>query len=120
MNGQVDDRLRALVKIELINVPSGESHVVTAWIDTAFNGQLVFPRPLIKRLGLEQHAVTEAILADGSKVTLESYACSMKWFGKVAAIQVVANDGKMPLLGTELLEERVLFIDYKNRRLSLD
>ena len=120
MNGQVDDLLRALIEVKVSNSPSGESHVVTAWIDTAFNGQFVFPRQLIEQFGLEQHAATEAILADGSKVTLESYVCYMKWFGSETPVQVVANDGKLPLLGTELLAKRILHIDYKNRRLSLD
>jgi len=44
----------------------------------------------------------------------------MNWFGTVTAIQVVANDGKLSLLGTELLANRVHLIDYENRRLSLD
>ena len=31
--------------------------------------------------------------------------CYMEWFGAVIAAQVIANDGKLPLLGTELLSE---------------
>jgi clan AA aspartic protease len=118
--GQVDNLLRALIGVEIRNSPSGEARLVTAWIDTAFNGQLVFPRPLIEQLGLEQRAATDAVLADGSKVTLESYVCYMKWFGTVIAVQVIANDGKMPLLGTELLANRILHVDYAARTLTLD
>jgi predicted aspartyl protease len=81
---------------------------------------MVFPRRLIEQMCLEQQAATDAILADGSKVTLESYVCYMEWFGEAIAAQVIANDGNLPLLGTELLAGRVLLIDYANRRLSLD
>ena len=55
-----------------------------------------------------------------SMITLESYVCYMEWFGTLIAAQVVANDGKLPLIGTELLASRVLHIDYASRRLSLD
>jgi len=109
-----------LIDVTVSNSTSGETQVVAAWIDTAFNGQFVFPRKLIEQLGLEQFAATDAILADGSKVTLESYVCYMNWFGTMIAAQVVAKDGKLPLLGTELLADRMLVIDYANRRLSLD
>ena len=120
MNGQVDDLLRALLDVKVSESPSDETHVITAWIDTAFNGQFVFPRQLIEQLNLKQFAATEAILADGRKVTLESYVCYTEWFGTLIAAQVVANDGKLPLIGTELLANRVLHIDYASRRLSLD
>ncbi|HEV8061124.1 MAG TPA: hypothetical protein VGP68_14690 [Gemmataceae bacterium] len=93
---------------------------VTAWIDTAFDGHLVFPKSLIDRLQLETLADTEAILADGRKVTLETFICYLDWFGTVTPFQVIANDGKLPLLGTGLLEKRVLHIDYLNKRLNLD
>ena len=86
--------------------------VVTVWIDTAFNGFLVFPQEMIEKLGLQQEAATEAILADGSRVTLESFACHLEWFGEVQRAQVIGNTGKLPLLGTELLAKRKLLIDY--------
>ena len=38
---------------------------VTAWIDTASDGHLVFPQRLINELQLEPLVETEAILADG-------------------------------------------------------
>jgi clan AA aspartic protease len=93
--------------------------VVTVWIDTAFNGFLVFPEDLIKKLGLQPQAVTEAILADGSRVTLESFVCYIEWFGEIVAAQVIGNTGKLPLLGTELLAKRKLLIDYETGVVSI-
>ena len=46
-------------------------------------------------------------------MTLESYACYVEWFGEVRRAQVIGNNGKLPLLGTELLAMRKLLIDYK-------
>ena len=93
---------------------------VTAWVDTAFDGHLVFPNRLIEALELESLAETEAILADGKRVTLETFICYVDWFGNLIPLQVVANDSKLPLLGTGLLEKRVLHIDYLDKQLTLE
>jgi hypothetical protein len=65
-------------------------------------------------------AETEAILADGRKVSLETFVCYLDWFDSVIPLQVIANDGKLALLGTGLLEERILHIDYGRKQLTLD
>ena len=50
---------------------------VLVWIDTAFDGHLVFSKALIRKLNLEPLVETEAILADGSKIAMESYFCDV-------------------------------------------
>ena len=62
---------------------------------------------------------TDAVLADGSKVTLETFVCFIDWFGSRMPLQVIANEGRFPLLGTGLLEQHVLHIDYAKKELSL-
>ena len=89
------------------------------WIDTAFDGHLVLPWEMIKELELEPLAQAEGILADGSRVVLETFFCYVEWFSKQMPLQVIANDGRFPLLGTEMLHDRVLHIDYRERVLSL-
>jgi hypothetical protein len=58
-------------------------------------------------------------LADGSKVTLETFVCYLPWFGTLIPLHVVANAGKLPLPGTGLLEAHVLHIDYVNKALTI-
>ncbi len=79
----------------------------------------MFSEQTITELGLQQEATTEAILADGNRVTLESYICYVNWFGKTVPAQVIANDGKLPLLGTELLSNHKLIIDYIEKEVSI-
>lgn len=52
-------------------------------------------------------------------VTLESFACYVDWGTKVVVAQVIANDGNTPLLGTELLSDCVLVVDYKAREIKI-
>ena len=53
-------------------------------------------------------------------MTLETFVCFVEWFGNRLPLQVIANEGHFPLLGTGLLEQRVLHIDYTKKELSLD
>ena len=119
MIGHVDDSNRAMLPVPVRVTPSGKEHIVDAWVDTAFDGHFVFRSSLIGRLGLETLVETEAILADGSKVTLNTYVAYVKWFGAVIPVQVVENEGKFPLLGSAFLTGRRLLIDYAEGTLEI-
>ena len=118
--GRVDDRNRGLIDIEVRRARDARGTNVTVWIDTAFDGHLVFPKSLIEKLDLESLVETEAVLADGRKVVLETFLCHLDWFGNSIPLQVIANDGKMPLLGTGLLEEHILHVDYRTKQVTLE
>ena len=120
MNGSVDESLRALLDVFVSADKHAAKQALRVWIDTAFNGCLVIPRAEIERLRLRQASTTQAILADGHLVDLETFTCYLDWFGKVYRTQVVANDGNFPLLGTMLLEDRTLMIDYRAKSVVLD
>ena len=119
MNGLVDKNNRALMSVPVKADVTDQPVEVEVWIDTAFDGHFVMSTNLIKELGLETLAETEAVLADGSQVILQSYVCYMEWFGQTFAAQVVENEGKYPLLGTALLDRRKLSIDYAAKTVEL-
>ena len=119
MNGQIDDDNRALLRVAVRSKLNAEAATVEAWVDTAFDGHFVFSSALIEELELETLVETEAILADGTKVTLETFVAYLDWFGEVIPVQVVANVGQFPLIGTALLDQRRLVIDYRQRTVEL-
>ena len=112
MTGRVDGQLRALVRVPLAASPGGPQSEVEVWIDTAINGGLTLPRTAAAGLGLPPGVSADAVLADGSQVTLESFVCYLDWFGSTYRTQAVATDGAFPLLGTQLLAGRRLTVDY--------
>lgn len=120
MIGIVDESRRALLEVSVAADKDAMNEPLKVWIDTAFNGCLAIPRPQIERLGLKQASTTQAILADGHVVDLETFTGYLDWFGKVYRTQIVANDGEFPLLGTMLLADRKLLIDYTTKRVVLD
>ncbi len=120
MIGYVDASRRALLEVRVQRNAESPVAPILVWVDTAFTGYFVFPKTLIESLELDQLSTTEAILADGSKVSLEAYFCYVDWFGQLTPAQVIANDGQLPLLGTELLDKRLLTVDYIKRQIALD
>ena len=119
MKGFVDDELRAMLRVPVSASRDGKRTDIVVWIDTAFNGGLAVPRQQIAELGLAKESSAEAILADGLSVELETFACFFDWFGNTYETQIIANDGKYPLLGTMLLEGHRLDIDYAAKTVEL-
>jgi clan AA aspartic protease len=119
MTGRVDTAGRALLAIAIVadGVPTGAS--VDVWIDTGFTGELVVPTSIIRQLGLTKSGSVDAVLADGSQIELDTYSCIIRWFGGERNLELIANDGEMPLLGVGLMLGRELRIDYTNLTLSL-
>ena len=120
MNGVVDEFGRALLTLSIRANQDTEPTNIQAWIDTAFNGELVMPRRIIEAGQLEQTAGIEATLADGNPVMLESFTCFLDWFGDDRAIEVIANDGEYPLLGIGLLVGHRLVVDYTQMTVTIE
>jgi clan AA aspartic protease len=120
MNGIVDDELRALVKVKIARPDGSTSQEITVWVDTAFNGSLVLPDAIVDSLMLPQQSTAEAILADGKKVELATFGCEIDWFGKSYVSQVTTNASKFGLLGTMLLANRKLIVDYVTKSVTIE
>jgi clan AA aspartic protease len=119
LTGRVDDEGRALLVIAVRNPTTGGVSPITAWIDTAFSGELVVPRGVITTLSLPTGPAARAVLADGTEVTLDSFTAELEWFGTWRSVEVIGNDGRFPLLGVGLLLGHELHIDYFRRMLTL-
>jgi len=119
VKGFVDDRNRALLPIRVASSLQTECTEILAWIDIAFDGHLVFSKELIKKLHLDSLVETEAILTNGSKITMESYFCIVDWFGRKVPVQVIENDGQFPLLGTGLLDGRTIHLCYDAKTVAV-
>jgi len=120
VNGQVDASGRALLVLRVRRTRDAERRELAVWIDTAFTGELVMPRPTIESLGLPQSAAVLAGLADGTRVVLESYSCVVDWFGDGRRVEVIESDGPFPLLGVGLLRDRRLEVDYRERTVAIE
>lgn len=119
MNGHVDSSGRALVSVSIRRSDDADPQEITAWIDTAFNGDLVLPQQQIDDMALPQSGTVKAILADGAEAVLKIYTCSIDWFGATRRLEVVANEGQFPLLGIGLLLGVDLYISYRSGQITI-
>lgn len=120
MTGHVDDEMRALLSIRVGRPDGGRTQEVMLWIDTAFNGTIVLPENVIRDLGLEVESTTEAILADGNKIQLETFGCCFDWFGANYRTQIVPSNSEYGLLGTMLLRKHRVEINYNESTVVVD
>lgn len=117
--GRIDEYGRALINLTLRATPSSASQEIAVWVDTGFTGDLILPEQLVMQWGLSSSAIVEAVLADGSQSELVTYSCEVDWFGESCIIEVIANQGRIPLLGVGLLLGHRLVVDYEQMTLSM-
>jgi clan AA aspartic protease len=120
VNGHVDGSGRALVRVQLKAAPHAGAVELDAWIDTGFTGELVLPESIIDSLNLSQSGTVSAELANGEAVIMATYTSFIDWFSAEHQIEVVANQGKIPLLGVGLLRGRRLTVDYAKLTLTIE
>ena len=80
-------------------------------IDTGFTGELCLPQEAVSLMGLTFRHDTSANLADNSEVLLALHEATVIWDGAEREVLVIAT-GRRPLLGTALLDDRELVIQF--------
>jgi clan AA aspartic protease len=95
----------------LICVEVGTNLEIEFVVDTGFEGFLTLPADTVRELGLPFIAKIQANLADNSKTAVNAYAIKIIWNGIERDVIVLAM-GFRPLLGTALLEDQHLSIDF--------
>ncbi|HEY9691725.1 MAG TPA: clan AA aspartic protease [Oculatellaceae cyanobacterium] len=80
-------------------------------IDTGFTDYLCLPPEAVTLLGLPFKYAMPVNLADNSEVTLPVHEAIILWNGEEREVRVLAT-GRRPLLGTALLEEHELVVQF--------
>jgi clan AA aspartic protease len=82
-------------------------------VDTGFEGFLTLPSFVVNELRLPYIARIDANLADNSNVAVNVYSATIVWQGIERDVAVLAM-GSRPLIGTGLLEDYHLGIDFSD------
>jgi clan AA aspartic protease len=115
IEGWVDSSLSPRIKIP---VPGHEE--LTVVIDTGFNGELVLPVRLLRRLGFRRIGTIRIELADGSLVRTKVFLGSILWFSAERKVTAYATQSQDCLLGTRLLIGSVLTLDIERGQVVLE
>jgi clan AA aspartic protease len=112
IQGQVSPDQEAIISLEVQDAQGG-SVIVSAVVDTGFNGSLTLPASVIQTLSLQLQGTRDALLADGSSLRLDTHRGTVIWDGRLRVIQILAAEGG-PLVGMHLMrgyELRVEVLD---------
>jgi clan AA aspartic protease len=109
ISGLVTDR-HAIVALTFL-LPNGSRIPIEFVIDTGFTGHLCLPLEAVSLMCLPFMHDLPANLADNSEVMLPVHEATVLWDGEERDIRVIAT-GRRPLLGTALLNEQELVIQF--------
>lgn len=102
--------LQARMSVILRSIEGSEIEVECV-VDTGFEGFLTLPPTVVADLGLSYLASIRANLADNSHVLTNVHQVTLIWNNVEREIPVLAM-GRRPLIGTALLEDYHLSIDF--------
>ena len=106
-------------RVDLLVFGSREQISISAIVDTGFDGYLCLPTSVAVRLGLE--LVSEGLieLADGRTQKQLVFLGTVEFLDEVQPVMIYLTDSEDALIGTRLLDDCVLTIDFPRRSIEL-
>jgi clan AA aspartic protease len=99
-------------RINVVLCPPGRSDVeIECVVDTGFEGALTLPPDIVAALSLPYITSISANLADDSNVMTRLHLVTIVWHGVEREVIVLAM-GRRPLIGTALIEDYHLSVDF--------
>lgn len=95
----------------LLRSPERSEIEIECVVDTGFEGFLTLPSSFVADLGLPYLININANLANNANVETDVYLATIIWNGVERNVAVLAM-GRRPLLGTALLEDYHLSVDF--------
>ncbi|MEX0717404.1 MAG: hypothetical protein WD066_12495 [Planctomycetaceae bacterium] len=92
----------------------------TATIDTGFNGGLELPERLFEELDPQYAGHITSVLAAGQVIDEDAYVVTIPFDGRLVEPYATFVSGDGVLIGTAVLAEHRLEIDFPNRHLVLE
>ncbi len=97
---------------ELTVLASRSSVQIEAVIDTGFNGDLCLPTEIALQICLELLNQETVELADGARSARLVFLGGVRFLDKEQPIEIYLTDSKTPLIGTRLLDDCRVTIDF--------
>ncbi len=90
-----------------------------AVFDTGFNGYVELPVALKEPLNADNIGPIRSTLAAGQTIIDDAYVAQFPFDGEEVTVVATFVEGEDILIGTEMLKQHILHIDFPEKRLSL-
>jgi len=119
IEGFVNEFDEPIIEIDMKFNTEG-SKKIEAIVDTGFNGYISLPTPLIEKCKWEFLGTEEYELANG-EVTIEKvYLGDIIFDGEELLVFGLANRSYDTLIGTKLLKDKILKVDFKVSKVVIE
>ena len=118
LTGVVNNRDEPVVRLHLLS-SNNRFHPHPVIIDTGFNGNLSVPEKLAKRYGWSWIGNESYEIATGDVVEQKVFLGEIRWFGHRQQVYTVASHADDILMGTRLLRQKRLTINFQTRKLQI-
>jgi len=119
IEGIVNNFDEPIIKLN-INIPNNKSKKVNAIINTGFNGYISIPTILIEQSKWDFIGTEEYELANGDIVEEKIYLGKIIFDGDEIKVISLTNRTKDVLIGTKVLKNKILKIDFKNSKVIIE
>lgn len=92
----------------------------TAIVDTGFNGELELPDELRSHVNAEFVGRATSLLAANQRIDEDLYLVDFPFDGQTLRVEATFVDGEELLIGTGLLRDHRLEIDFPARRVTIE
>ncbi|MGC2238441.1 MAG: hypothetical protein WA584_19965 [Pyrinomonadaceae bacterium] len=92
---------------------SNGSHIECI-LDTGFNGFLLLPRKFIEDNLLDLVGRESVVMVEQNTIEIDIAAGEINWLGENVPGRILVSETDEALVGTQMLVDSVLEIDYKN------
>jgi clan AA aspartic protease len=106
--GFVNESLEAVLSVKLAN-----GSKIECVIDTGFNGAFLFPRKFAEENLMRFVGKEEVTMVEQNTTFIETALAKVHWLGDDFAIQILISENDECLIGTQMLVDSKLEIDYK-------
>ena len=106
--------------IELNVIGLDDKIQVSALVDTGFDGALMLSLPAALQIGLRLSNMVQVELADGSIKKEFVFEAKVVLNEETVPVDVLLTSSEENLVGTALLQNQTLLIDFKSQKITLD
>ncbi len=108
--GIVNENLEAVLQVRLTNGAN-----IKCVLDTGFNGSLLLPREFVEINSMLFVGREKVMMVEEISTEIDTAIAEVNWLNEEFSIRIFISETDESLIGTQMLVDTLLEIDYKNR-----